>query len=102
MVETEPERRSTAEEISVAFTRVLRGAGLVVPIDAVLAFTEALDAVGMSQRRNVYWAARATLVRRPEDFGVFERAFKVFFDGRRPSGDDEPEPEPLHITIVVG
>ncbi len=96
-----PAPKSTAEEISVAFTRLLRGAGLIVPIDSVLAFTEALQAVGMSQRRNVYWAARATLVRRPEDHGLFDRAFKVFFDGRRPSGDDEPEPEPLHITIVV-
>ncbi len=98
---SQPSPPASCEEISVAFARVLRGAGLVVPLDAVLAFTDALAAVGLSRRRNVYWAARATLVRRPEDLALFERAFKVFFEGRRPADDDEPEPEPLHITIVV-
>ena len=72
-----------------------------VPLDSVLALTQALEAVGMSQRRNVYWAARTTLVRRPEDHGVFDRAFQVFFDHRYPGGDDQPEPEPLKLTIVI-
>ena len=35
------------------------------PVSAVVSFTEALGVVGLERRRDVYWAARATLVRRP-------------------------------------
>ncbi|MEI6496481.1 MAG: hypothetical protein WCO88_07395, partial [Actinomycetota bacterium] len=57
------------ERIAITFARVLRGLGLAVPIGAVLSFAEALAAVGVDQRDNVYWAGRATLVQRPEDIG---------------------------------
>ena len=39
-------------------------------------------AVGLEARDGVYWAGRATLVRRPEDIEPFDRAFAVFFEGR--------------------
>lgn len=86
--------------IVVAFTRVLRGAGLRVPIGSSLAFAEALGAVGVARRDGVYWAGRATLVRRPEDIGIYDRAFAVFWEQRRAiiAG---AEPEPLKITITV-
>ena len=48
------------------FARVLRGAGLSVPIGCVLGFAEALDVVGLHDRDPVYWAGLTTLVRRPE------------------------------------
>ena len=73
--------------MAVAFARVLRGAGLAVPTSTVLAFAEALGAVGVAERDDVYWAARATLVRRPEDIGVFDRAFRVFWEHAEPTGD---------------
>ena len=60
-------RRRAVEPIAVAFARVLRGAGLAVPIGSVLTFAEALAGSGSAGREPVYWAARATLVRRPED-----------------------------------
>ena len=85
----------------VAFARVLRGAGLNVPIGSVLTFTDALAEVGVSDRDAVYWAGRATLVQRPEDHDLYDRAFAVFWEGRRPSGEPPEPPEPLRITLAV-
>jgi uncharacterized protein with von Willebrand factor type A (vWA) domain len=95
LAEGEPTR------IAIAFARVLRGAGLRVPLDSVLTFTDALGAVGLAEREPVYWAGRATLVHRPEDVAVYDRAFAVFWDHATPSGPTLPEPEPLRITIAV-
>ena len=89
-----------AERLSVAFGRLLRMAGLRVPLDTVLAFAGALDLLGLDDRDGVYWAARATLVRRPEDLPLFERAFKVFWERRR-GGPIEPDAEELKITLAI-
>jgi hypothetical protein len=90
-----------AEALAVAFARVLRGGGLSVPIDSVLMFSEALGAVGLDDRDGVYWAARTTLVRRPEDMPFFNRAFAVFWEHRRPDGSPAPDDEVLHITLAL-
>ena len=90
-----------AGEIAVAFTWLLRGAGLSVPMSSTIAFTEALVATGIGDRDNTYWAGRATLVRRPEDHEIYDRAFKVFWEGRQPSGDIAPAEEPVHITLAI-
>jgi len=89
-----------ATTIAVAFARVLRGAGVTVPVGNVLTFTEGLALVGIDDRDAVYWTARATLVRRPEDLAPFDKAFRVFWEGRT-GGTSDPEPEPLHITLAV-
>ena len=39
-----------AGEIAVAFTRVLRGAGIQVPMSSTIAFGEALGALGVGSR----------------------------------------------------
>ena len=90
-----------AEAMATAFGRLLRGLGLSVPIGCVLTFAEALGAVGLERRDNVYWAACSTLVRRPEDLPLFGRAFAVFWESR--TGIDEPEgaEEPQRITIAM-
>ena len=90
-----------AESMAVAFARILRGTGLAVPTSTVLNFTEALGAVGMAERDDVYWAARATLVRNPEDVGLFDRAFRVFWDHAQPSDELDEEPEPIQVTLAV-
>ena len=94
-------QRSDAAEIAVAFTRILRGAGLKVPASCTHTFAEALCAVGLADRSGAYWAGRATLARRPEDIGVYDRAFAVFFDRRVTTGDDADDEEPVSITIAV-
>jgi uncharacterized protein len=68
-----------AERMVVAFVRVLRGAAFDVPIGATIVFVRALGAVGMRERDGVYWAARATLVTRPDDVARFDRAFAAFW-----------------------
>ncbi len=90
-----------AERIAVGFARVLRGAGLSVPTSTVVAFAEALDAVGVTARGDVYWAARATLVRRPEDIALFDRAFAAYWEHAAPPGDPVEEPEPVSVTLAV-
>lgn len=91
---------SDAARIAVAFTRVLRGAGLKVPTSCTHTFAEALCAVGMDDRDGVYWSGRATLARRPEDIEVFDRAFQVFFEHRTSTIDAEDD-DPLSITIAI-
>lgn len=89
-----------AGEVAVAFSRVLRGVGLSVPISSTIAFGEALSRLGLDERDNVYWAGRATLVRRPEDHDVYDRAFSVFWEQSSGSTDDVDE-EPLQITLAI-
>ena len=69
-----------AGEIAVAFTRVLRGAGVQVPTSSTISFGEALATLGVDDRDHTYWAGRATLLRRPEDIELYERAFAVFWE----------------------
>ncbi len=90
-----------AEKIATAFARVLRGLGLSVPVGCVLTFTEALGATGIDQRGAVYWSARSTLVRRPEDLPLFDRAFAVFWDARTSDTEFDVFEEPQRITIEM-
>jgi uncharacterized protein with von Willebrand factor type A (vWA) domain len=70
-----------ADRVAVAFARLLRDAGLDVTAGHSSAFVEALEAVGVARRAAVYWAGRATLVRRPEDQVTYDRAFDAFWGG---------------------
>jgi uncharacterized protein with von Willebrand factor type A (vWA) domain len=94
------EEGAAAEELAVAFARVLRGGGLSVPLGNVLTFSEGLAAVGLEDRDAVYWTARTTLVRRPEDLPFFDRAFAVFWELRR-AGAEPPPDEVLHVTLAL-
>ena len=96
------EAHTPAERVAVTFARVLRGADLRVPLGSVLAFVDALGQVGLEQRDSVYWAGRATLVRRPEDIELYDRSFDVFWlaAGRQGQADDD-ETEPLRITLAI-
>ncbi len=69
-----------AERIAVGFCRLLRIAGLRVPATATINYLEALGQVGLDDRDGVFWAGRATLVTRPEDLVMHDRAFEVFWE----------------------
>ncbi|MBK9180559.1 MAG: VWA domain-containing protein [Acidimicrobiales bacterium] len=88
------------ERLAVGFARVLRGAGLDVPVGSVLTFVEALGAVGVTRRDAVYWAGRTTLVRRPEDVDLYERAFAAFWEGAPGAGPPAP-PEVQRIALLL-
>ena len=82
MVETlATARASQPDRVVVAFVRALRAADLEVPVGATVAFAEALGVVDATRRDDVYWAGRATLLRRPEDAAVYDRVFARCFDG---------------------
>lgn len=89
-------------EIAVGFAAVLRGAGITVPVSSVVSFAEACTAVGFAARDDVYWAGRATLVHRPDDIAVYDRAFAAWFEQLLPDidGDDDETPE-VDVTLAV-
>lgn len=93
-----PAEAPSPAAIAVRFASLLRRSGLKVPPDSVIAFTEALAALGLGTRQRVYWAGRATLVRRPEDCEVYDRLFARFFDrpaaSRQEDATREPESTP--------
>jgi uncharacterized protein with von Willebrand factor type A (vWA) domain len=87
--------------MAVAFARVLRGTGVEVPVGATLTFARALGYVGLAARPGVYCAARSTLVNRPEDVAVFDRAFAVFWDRRAASSSDDQIQLPPEEVIAL-
>lgn len=67
------------ERIVAGFTRALRSSGLSVPTGSAVLYTQALGEVGLEDPDHVYWAGRATLVRRPEDRAVYDQVFTSYW-----------------------
>lgn len=88
----------SAERIAVAFGRILRGAGLRVPMGSVLTFVDALGLVGIDSRDSVYWAGRATLARNPEDISIYDRTFAAFWQS---VDDDTLDEEVVELQIAM-
>ena len=88
------------DRLAVAFARVLRGAGLEVPVGATLQFAQALACVGMGRRADVYWAGRATFVKRPEAIAVYDVAFDAFWTGVAPVPADGPTEPPEEVVLA--
>ncbi len=93
-------RINEPERLASAFSHVLRGAGVVVTIRRVMAFTEALRVLGAGERDSVYWAGRTTLVGSPADIDVYDRAFAVFWEGQARSGIVVELP-PISVTLAT-
>ncbi len=92
---------ATIETVAVAMARTLRGLGVPTPPDASVAYASALAEVGMGHRSSVYWAGRATLVRRPEDVPAYDRAFAAVFEDLQPAEGATEAPELESITILL-
>ncbi len=71
-----------AEQIVTGFARSLRANGLSVPTGAAVMYADALALVGMESADQVYWAGRATLVRRLEDIEIYDRVFAAYWKDR--------------------
>jgi uncharacterized protein with von Willebrand factor type A (vWA) domain len=76
---TPPPAASKLAENVVHFTRLLRGAGLRLGPASGLDALAATAAVDVLQRDEMYWALHAVLVKRPEDFALFDQAFRLFW-----------------------
>src|SRR5437762_3625148 len=61
------------------FGRTLRAAGLPVGPGKVLDAVAAVEAVGITDRRDFYWALHAVFVNRPDQRLLFDQAFHVFW-----------------------
>jgi uncharacterized protein with von Willebrand factor type A (vWA) domain len=61
------------------FARTLRAAGLPVGPGKVLDAVAAVEAVGISDRRDFYWTLHAVLVNRADQRVLFDQAFHVFW-----------------------
>ncbi|HEV2994120.1 MAG TPA: VWA domain-containing protein [Acidimicrobiia bacterium] len=87
-----------AGRIVVAFARLARRLGLEVPVGATVTLGEAWAAVGLGSREACYWAGRVVLLRRPEDAGLYDQAFRAFWDGERDRRDEDGPP----VAVTVG
>lgn len=84
---------------AVAFVRLLRQAGIDVPVDATTRFVQALDVVDVGEPDDVYWAARTTLVRRQDDVRPFDLVFAGYFGGEAIEIDPPPVPESIPLAV---
>jgi uncharacterized protein with von Willebrand factor type A (vWA) domain len=89
-----------ADRVAVAFARTLRGTGIDVAPGSTVLFARALTAVGLTAREQVYWAGRATLVRRPEDIPDYERAFAAWFGAPLPVSGAPVASAPEEIVVA--
>jgi uncharacterized protein len=67
------------------FGQVLHRAGLDVPAGRMIDVAAALEHVDVGRRTDFYFTLRSLLVHRPQDFAVFDEAFKAFW--RAPRGE---------------
>ena len=77
MTDTVPAGRLTLNLMH--FARALRAAGLPVGPGKVLQAVEAVEAVGLSNRTDFYWALHAIFVNRHDQSELFDQAFHVFW-----------------------
>jgi uncharacterized protein with von Willebrand factor type A (vWA) domain len=89
-----------AERIVAGFARALRAHGLSVPTGMAVLFAEALALVGLDDPGRVYWAGRATLVRRVEDVPVYDRVFAAYWQDR-PAALMAAAGEPTPLTLAI-
>ena len=90
------QRSSTIRHL-VAFARSLRHAGVAVPVDNVVHYVRAIDALGIDRRDRVYWAGRSVLIHRQEDVATYDRVFDAFWSGR--SAGSDPPPPSLDVSF---
>ncbi|HYO13405.1 MAG TPA: VWA domain-containing protein [Thermoanaerobaculia bacterium] len=75
---------SKLAENVIHFTRLLRGAGLRLGPASALDALAAASAIEIFHREELFWALHSVLVKRPEDFELFDQAFHLFW--RDPDG----------------
>lgn len=80
-------------EAAVALGRGLRAHGLGAGVDEELCFCRTLAELDLTRREHVYWAARATFLRRREDQPSFDAVFARFWEGLSLDPAGEPVAE---------
>ena len=70
---------SAVDALLVEFARELRAEGIRLGTDDALSFCLATAQLDVTDLMDVYWAGRATLVRRRDQIATFDRVFRRFF-----------------------
>lgn len=91
----------SGERLAVAFVRLLRTAGLSISASSTINYSQALDAVGVGDRDDVYWAGRATLLHHPEDVPLYDNVFRIFWNQREVDWLDTEGPPPPPATVLL-
>ena len=95
-----------ALERLIGFGRELRRRGLPVGTGRIVTFCRGAAALGALDRTDLYWAARSSLISRPEDAEAFDAAFDEWFrEGIRVELDlavPPPEVEGVSHEEVAG
>jgi uncharacterized protein len=84
------------ERMVVDFVDRVRSEGLGVPPGSAVEYGRALGALRSTRLSSLYWAGRATLVRRPDDIPPYDRAFAAFF-----AGADAAPPRRLSVPVQL-
>lgn len=77
------------DELFVEFGQALRSAGLPVGTDDILNFCAGVGELDVTDIMDVYWAGRATLIRRREYVPTYNIIFRQFFLSIDPATSDE-------------
>jgi uncharacterized protein with von Willebrand factor type A (vWA) domain len=75
----------------VSFGRALRSGGAEVGSGRMIEAARALDAVGLRDRRDVYFALRQTLVAHHDELELFDRLFEQWTGGKEVESDIGPD-----------
>ncbi|MBT5502092.1 MAG: hypothetical protein HOK48_07935, partial [Actinobacteria bacterium] len=67
------------DELLVGFGQTLRQAGLSIGSDDILTFCSGVSHLDITDLMNVYWAGRATLVRRNDHVPIYNVVFQEYF-----------------------
>ncbi len=87
----------------VAFTRLLRNAGVPVTPDRTATYLQALREVDVASEVATYWAGRLTLCTDPDDVARYDQAFHAWFssDPREQRMGRAAPPKPRSATIAA-
>jgi uncharacterized protein with von Willebrand factor type A (vWA) domain len=76
------------DELFVEFGQDLRSHGLIVGSDDVITFCRSLTSLDPTDIMDVYWAGRATLVRKKDQIPLYNERFQAFFFNLSPNETD--------------
>ena len=67
------------DELLVEFGQTLRHAGISLGSDDILTFCSGVSELDVSDLMDVYWAGRATMLRRQDQVPIYNTVFRLFF-----------------------
>ena len=76
------------DELFIEFAQDLRFHGLVIGSDDVITYLSAISVLNASDIMDVYWSGRIALVRKKDNFPLYNKRFQAFF---LDIGENEPD-----------